>query len=223
MEPLLRPAEPVDDDRILSIQRPDKNLMVLYALTSCLATIAAPIVIIPLYFKYHTLRYKLDREGVSASWGILFRREVHLTYKRIQDIHLKRNFVERWLGIATIQVQTASGSSSSELSFEGIREFEALREFLYRRMRGHEIVHAGGTAMMGGTAVLGAPATAGSATGSGPGGFAATIAGAATPGSGAGSALAGAGSRSTDADVVAILRSIQAEVEATRRALEARI
>ncbi len=205
MEPLLRPLDPADDDRILSLQRPDKNLMTLYALTSLLATIAAPIVIIPLYFKYHTLRYKLDREGVSASWGILFRREVHLTYKRIQDIHLKRNFIERWLGIATIQVQTASGSSSSELSFEGIREFDALREFLYRRMRGHEIVQAGGTAVVGGRA------TAGTGSGSGAGSFAASSAG------GAGSAA------SADADVVAILRSIQSEIEATRRALESRI
>jgi putative membrane protein len=187
METSTRPAASLEDERILALERPDKNLLVLYALTACLTTIAAPIVIIPLYFKYHTLRYKLDREGVSASWGILFRREVHLTYKRIQDIHLKRNFVERWLGIATIQVQTASGSSSSELSFEGIRDFEALREFLYRRMRGHEIAHAGDAAAVRG-----------------------------------GDALAAVGA-GADAEVVALLRSIQSEIEATRRALEARI
>lgn len=128
----------VDEARILALTRPDPNLLWHYACLSLLATIAAPIVFVPLYFKYHTLRYKLDGEGISASWGILFRREVHLTYKRIQDIHVKRNFVERWLGIGTVEVQTASGSSRSELAFEGMREFDALREFLYRRMRGHE-------------------------------------------------------------------------------------
>jgi putative membrane protein len=178
------PAEPARDDTILALERPDKNLLVLYALTALLTTIAAPIVMVPLYFKYHTLRYKLDREGVSASWGILFRREVHLTYKRIQDIHVKRNFVERWLGIATIEVQTASGSSSSELKFEGIREFDALREFLYRRMRGHELAPAGAAAL----ATAPVPIAAGS-----------------------------------EADVVALLRSIQSEIEATRRAIEARV
>lgn len=169
---------PADDARILALTRPDDNLLWLYGLTSLLALIAAPIVFVPLYFKYHTLRYKLDEEGVSASWGILFRREVHLTYKRIQDIHVKRNFVERWLGIATVEVQTASGSSSSELAFEGIREFDALREFLYRRMRGHELASA--------------PA-------------------------------ATAASPASDADVVALLRAIQIELEATRRALEAKV
>ncbi len=168
--------KPVDDARILALTRPDPNLLWLYALTSLLALVFAPIVFVPLYFKYHTLRYKLDAEGVSASWGILFRREVHLTYKRIQDIHVKRNFVERWLGIGTVEVQTASGSTSSELAFEGMRDFDLLREFLYRRMRGHEVARA-------------TPAAAATA----------------------------------DADVVAILRAIQADLEATRRAVESKV
>jgi putative membrane protein len=196
MEASSKPTQPVGDEAILALARPDENLLYHYMLLSLLGTIAAPIVFLPLYFKYHTLRYKLDREGVSASWGLLFRREVHLTYKRIQDIHVKRNVVERWLGIATIQVQTAAGSSSAELSFEGIREFDALREFLYRRMRGHEVA----------TGVSGtAPA-------------AATVAGAGSP-SASGSPPAPVGA---DADVIALLRSIQAEIEATRRALESR-
>ena len=65
----------------------------------------------PLYFKYHTLRYKFDDEGIGMSWGVFWRREIHLTYARIQDIHLSRGLFERWLGLATIQVQTASGNS----------------------------------------------------------------------------------------------------------------
>jgi len=189
------------DARVLALQRPDPNLLWLYALTSLLGLIAAPIVFVPLYFKYHTLRYRLDGEGVSASWGILFRREVHLTYKRIQDIHVKRNFVERWLGIGTVEVQTASGSSSSELSFEGIREYDALREFLYRRMRGHEMARAG----------VGAARAASGVTSSAIGNA-----------SGVDSASR-AGAIATDAEVVALLRSIQAEIEATRRAIESKV
>jgi putative membrane protein len=69
-------------------------------------------------------------------WGVLFRKEISLTYSRIQDIHLSSNFVERWLGLAKIQVQTASGSASAEMTIEGLREFGAVRDFLYGRMRG---------------------------------------------------------------------------------------
>ena len=92
--------------------------------------------LLPLFFKYHTLRYRFDDEGVSASWGILFRREIYLTYRRIQDIHVSRNLFERWFGIGKVEVQTASGSSSAELSIEGMENYEAVRDYLYGRMRG---------------------------------------------------------------------------------------
>lgn len=70
------------------------------------------------------------------SWGILFRREINLTYRRIQDIHVTRNIIQRWLGLATVSIQTASGSASAEMEVEGILDFEGLRDFLYARMRG---------------------------------------------------------------------------------------
>lgn len=180
---LERQRDPAQDDaRLLALTRPHRNLFWLYACTSLAGLCLAPIVFVPLYFKYHTLRYRLDEEGISASWGILFRREVHLTYKRIQDIHVTRNLLERWLGIATVQVQTASGSSSAELALEGMAEYEALRDFLYRRMRGHEFARTG------------VPSTV-------------------QPES---NPLAG------DARVVELLEAVRGELEATRRALEAR-
>lgn len=89
-----------------------------------------------MYFRYHTLRYKFTDEGISMSWGILFRRQIIINYARIQDIHLRSNIVERWLGLARILVQTASGSSGAEMTLEGFKEFEAVRDFLYSKMRG---------------------------------------------------------------------------------------
>lgn len=128
----------VDPAEIYAITRPHKNLFWLYFIQCCFGTVLHPIIFLPLYFRYHTLKYRFDEEGVSASWGILFRREVVLTYARIQDIHLSRNIFERWLGIGTVQIQTAAGSSSAELSIEGTEKFEQIRDFLYSRMRGHE-------------------------------------------------------------------------------------
>jgi putative membrane protein len=85
---------------------------------------------------YRSLRYEVDAEGITMRWGVLFRREVSLTYARIQDIHLSSNVVERWLGLARVQLQTASGSASAEMTIEGIRDVDAMRDFLYSRMRG---------------------------------------------------------------------------------------
>ena len=115
---------------------PDRALLKYYLLSSLLL---GPLFIFGMiygWFRYHTLRYDVDDQGITMRWGILFRREVSLTYARIQDIQLSSNIVERWLGLAKIQLQTASGSSSAEMTIEGIREYDALRDFLYSRTRG---------------------------------------------------------------------------------------
>lgn len=118
------------------IERPDKVLLKYYVMVSLMSGPLFPLVFLPMYFKYVTLKYKFDETGVSMSWGILFRREIHLTYRRIQDIHLNRNVVQRWMGLATLGIQTASGSATPEMSIEGIIEAEPLRDYLYAKMRG---------------------------------------------------------------------------------------
>ena len=126
---------------VFSIHRPSPSLFKYYVLSSF---VAGPFFFVPLiylYFRYHTMRYDFDAEGISMRWGILFRREITLTYARIQDIHLTSNVLERWLGLARIQIQTASARASAEMTIEGLHEFEAVRDFLYSQMRG--VRHAG--------------------------------------------------------------------------------
>ena len=121
---------------VYATERPHPKLFPYYVLLSFVAGPGMPFYLAYLYFRYHSMRYRFDEQGVSMSWGILFRREINLTYARIQDIHLTSNVVERWLGLARIQVQTASGSAGAEMTIEGILEFERLRDFLYSKMRG---------------------------------------------------------------------------------------
>jgi putative membrane protein len=126
----------MNDDAIYAIERPHKNLLFLYLLRSLLAGPLAIITAPVLIFRYLTLRYTFDEQGVSMRWGILFRREVNVAYARIQDIHLTSGILQRWMGLADLKVQTASGSATAEITIEGIKEFEAIRDFLYARMRG---------------------------------------------------------------------------------------
>jgi membrane protein YdbS with pleckstrin-like domain len=116
--------------------RPHRNLLTYSALESLLLGPAFWVKLLYSYFRFRTLVYEVDEEGITMRWGILFRREVSLTYARIQDIHLTSNVLERWLGLARIQVQTASGSAKAEMTIEGLQFFEPLRDFLYARMRG---------------------------------------------------------------------------------------
>jgi putative membrane protein len=125
-----------DIQRIFQIERPDSKLMTYYVITCLLTGPLFVILILPAYFRFRTMRFRFDDEGVSMRWGILFRREIILNYARIQDIHLSSNIIERWLGLARVQIQTASGSSSAEMTIEGLLEFELVRDFLYSKMRG---------------------------------------------------------------------------------------
>ena len=130
--PPRRPEPP-----ILATHRPHPKLLRAYLIRSILTGPLIVLVLPVLYFRYRTLRYTFDDEGISMRWGILFRREVSLTYARIQDIHLTSGPLLRWLGLADIHVQTAAGSASAEMKVEGLPHYEAVREFLYSRMRGH--------------------------------------------------------------------------------------
>jgi len=117
-------------------ERPDPRLLPCYLISALIIPPLWPLVALPLYFKYHSLRYRFDNEGISMRWGILFRREIILNYARIQDIQIRSNVVERWLGLARIELQTATGNASAEMTLEGFTDYEALRDFLYERMRG---------------------------------------------------------------------------------------
>ena len=127
-------SSPAFDPRGLT--RPAPVLLRYYTFVSLASLAAFPIVWLVSFFRYETLKYSFDEDGVSMSWGILFRREVHLTYRRIQDIHVTRNILQRWMGLATVSIQTASGSATPEMQIDGILEFEPLRDFLYSKMRG---------------------------------------------------------------------------------------
>jgi len=116
--------------------RPHPNLLTYYVVSSFVLGPLFPVLLVPRYIRFRTLRYRIDSEGVSVRWGALFRREVTLNYARIQDLHLSSNVIERWLGLAKIQVQTASGGASAEMTVEGLLDVEHLRDFFYSRMRG---------------------------------------------------------------------------------------
>lgn len=183
-----------DEAAIYQIDRPHPKLWTYYALCCLVVLPLAPILLPIHWFRYHSMRYHFTDEGVSMSWGILFRRQILLNYARIQDIHLQSNLVERWLGLGRLLIQTASGSSHAEMTIEGLPQFEAVRDFLYSRMRGvkdhgHPPSHAHATAS-------------------------ATAPAAALP------SHPTAGPVASDAELAAVLREVAAEVRALREAVQ---
>jgi putative membrane protein len=161
MTPTHADASPrVDEAHILNIERPHPRLLTLYMIRAILTGPGLIVAIPLLFFRYETMRFRFDAEGVHMRWGILFRREINLTYARIQDIHLTSGLIQRWLGLADIKIQTASGSSGAEMTLEGLLEFAAVRDFLYSRMRGYRDARSPARAHTTGDAPIDAEAAA---------------------------------------------------------------
>ena len=129
------PTEPIPPN-IAAIEHPSPLLLKYYVLKAIATTIAFPVTMVLLYFRYHTMRYRFDAQGIHMRWGILMRHEIMLNYSRIQDIQLQANVIERWFGLARIEIQTASGSAGSEMTLEGLLNFVEIRDFLYSRILG---------------------------------------------------------------------------------------
>ena len=119
-----------------AITRPHERLLTYYLIVSILTFVAFPVTFIAFYVRYRTMRYRFDDEGVWRRQGLLWRSEVNIAYRRIQDIHLTNGLIQRWLGLATVSIQTAAGSATPEVTIDGVLEAEALRDYLYSKMRG---------------------------------------------------------------------------------------
>jgi putative membrane protein len=60
--------------------------------------------------KYAFYRYRLGDEEMMVREGVLTRNERHIPYARIQNINLIQNPFHRWLKVAEVHVETASGT-----------------------------------------------------------------------------------------------------------------
>jgi uncharacterized protein len=137
-----------------TITRPHERLMTYYGILAVLSLFAFPVTLTALYIRYRTMRFRFDDEGIWRSQGLLWRREVNVTYRRIQDIQLTNGIIQRWLGLATVSIQTAAGSANPEVTIDGVLEAEALRDYLYTKMRGvRDGAHPERAATPAGTAI----------------------------------------------------------------------
>lgn len=119
-----------------SLERPAPQLLTYYLLQSIFAGPAIVFALPYIWFRYQTLRYTFEESGMRMRVGLIFQKEVVTAYRRIQDIHVTSNIVQRWLGISTVSIQTASGSALPEIVLEGVTNPESVRDWLYARLRG---------------------------------------------------------------------------------------
>ena len=86
--------------------------------------------------KYLSFRYRLGPDELIIREGIVTRNERHVPYARIQNIDLVQNPFHRWLNVAEVRVETASGDRPEAIMrVLSLSSVEAMREHVFRQKR----------------------------------------------------------------------------------------
>lgn len=89
---------------------------------------------------YRRFDYDLTDEGLEIASGVVSRRHREIPLRRIQNVDISRNVVQRALGLAALDLETAGGGQTeASLRFVGYDEAKRLqREIQQRKRRGEE-------------------------------------------------------------------------------------
>ncbi|MFO8115963.1 MAG: PH domain-containing protein, partial [Halorubrum sp.] len=75
---------------------------------------------------YRRYEYRLTEDTLDISSGVISRREREIPYRRIQNVDVSQSVIQRALGIAAVDLETAGGSST-EGSIRFVKPDEATR------------------------------------------------------------------------------------------------
>ena len=90
---------------------------------------------------YRSLRYEVQDDEVVVNAGIWTKSVKHVPYRTVTNMEVKRDVVDRWLGIGTLNIQTAgmSGQKGAEERLVGLSNVQEVYEAVVgelRRFRG---------------------------------------------------------------------------------------
>lgn len=90
---------------------------------------------------YRSLRYEIQDDEVVVHAGIWTRSVKHVPYRTVTNLTVKRDVIDRWLGLGTLNIQTAgmSGQTGAEEHLVGLADVQEVYDTVateLRRFRG---------------------------------------------------------------------------------------
>ena len=86
---------------------------------------------------YRRFAYELTDDGLEIASGVLSRRNREIPLRRVQNVDISRNVVQRALGLAALDVETAGGGATeASLRYVGYDEAKRLQREIQHRKRG---------------------------------------------------------------------------------------
>ncbi len=87
---------------------------------------------------YHrSLAYEVQDDEVIVRAGIWTKSVKHVPYRTVANLTVKRDILDRWLGIGTLNIQTAgmSGTTGAEESLVGLTDVQEVYEIVVTELR----------------------------------------------------------------------------------------
>ena len=86
---------------------------------------------------YRRFEYELTEDTLDIRSGVLSRREREIPYGRIQNVDITRNVLQRLVGLAAVNIETAGGGSTeAALQYVTPHEATRLQQDIHRHKRG---------------------------------------------------------------------------------------
>jgi membrane protein YdbS with pleckstrin-like domain len=86
---------------------------------------------------YRSLSYEICEDEVIVRAGVLTRTVKHVPYRTVTNITVKRGLFDRWLGIGTLEIQTAgmSGTTGVEQILAGLENAQEVYALVATELR----------------------------------------------------------------------------------------
>ena len=86
------------------------------------------------YLYHQAYNFDIQEKRIVIHRGIVARRKVMIPYNRIQNVDTIAGFIQRLLGIYSIQIETA-GTSNAEGRIQGIEIPDPLANYIIKKVR----------------------------------------------------------------------------------------
>jgi len=86
---------------------------------------------------YRSLSYEIRDDEVIVHAGIWTKSVKHVPYRTVTNLTVKRDILDRWLGVGTLNIQTAgmSGTTGAEESLVGLADVQGVYESVVTKLR----------------------------------------------------------------------------------------
>jgi len=82
--------------------------------------------------RYRTFRYRYEERELAMRWGLVFRKERHIPYTRIQNLDATQNPFHRLFGVATVRLETGGGDEpEARMSVLPLGAFDEMRRHVF--------------------------------------------------------------------------------------------